>query len=208
MIVILDYGVGNLKSIQNMIRKAGGEAVISSNKELVAKASTVILPGVGAFDHGMEKLHELGFVELLKNLVYEKGVMILGVCLGMQLLFERSEEGSLDGLGFIKGTVKRFQFKKEQNLKVPHMGWNIVNPIENAFLYKNLPNNARFYFVHSFYVECEREQDILATASYGLDFACSVNSGNVFGAQFHPEKSHKFGMQFFKNFLEYINASN
>lgn len=200
MIVILDYGVGNLKSIQNMIKKAGAKAHISSDKAEIEKATAVILPGVGAFDHGMNKLKESGFDELIHRIA-ANGTVILGICLGMQLLFERSDEGQLPGLGLVKGEVKKFEFE-DSKLKIPHMGWNIVEANNSSGLYSGFEEELRYYFVHSFYAYCENPQDVDAQANYGHDFTCGVHRDNIYGAQFHPEKSHKFGVKFFQNFLE------
>lgn len=204
VIVIVDYGMGNLASIQNMIKKVGGEAVVSSNPEELLNASALIFPGVGAFDNAITKLEESGLKDSILNFV-ESGRPFLGICLGMQLLLDGSEEGELKGLGLIKGKAKKFSFD-DPGLKVPHMGWNKVTPKNGAekTLYKGLEEENRFYFVHSFHVECEEPADVFATADYGIEFVCSVNRGNVYGAQFHPEKSHKFGMKFFENFLSTI----
>ncbi len=210
MIVILDYGMGNPNSILNIIRKVGGDARISVDSDDLENASALILPGVGSFDNGMHKLNELGLVKILSRKVCEEGVPFLGVCLGMQLLFETSDEGELQGLGWLKGSVRRFDFSKaadKSRLKVPHMGWNQINPVDYANLYAGLEDEARFYFVHSFYVDCEDQEDVLATCTYGIDFPCSVHRANIWGAQFHAEKSHKFGMAFFRNFLNEVQHS-
>ena len=204
MIAILDYGIGNPSSILNMIKKAGGSAVITADPVIIRASKAIILPGVGSFDNGMTKLNDSGLTSLLNELVVQKGVFFLGICLGMQLLFESSEEGSLPGLGFIKGKSCKFNFDGSANLKVPHMGWNIIQLNENHQIYKGLEQENRFYFVHSYFVKCTNKDNILATANYGGEFTCSVAHKNIIGAQFHPEKSHKFGMKFFKNFLEFI----
>lgn len=203
MIVILDYGIGNLKSILNMIKKAGGNAVISSDVDVIKSARVLILPGVGAFDNGMSKLQSFGFDEVIKAKAKE-GTSILGICLGMQLLFERSEEGQSEGLGLIKGKVKKFNFKGDRTLKIPHMGWNVVNPVGNSGLYDTDIGEHRFYFVHSYFAVCDDKSDIDSRATYGDAFTCGVHRKNIFGAQFHPEKSHKFGLKFFMNFLEKV----
>lgn len=187
-----------------MIRKAGGDAKISAEHSDLRQAKAIVLPGVGAFDNGMRKLDDLGLIPLLSELIIEKKVVFLGICLGMQLLFEKSEEGMLPGLGFIKGHVSKFKFPVGGKLKVPHMGWNVVHPISSSGLYESLENESRFYFVHSYFVHCDEIENVMARAFYGNEFTCSVRSGNVYGAQFHPEKSHKFGLTFFKNFLEII----
>jgi glutamine amidotransferase len=210
MIVIIDIGIGNIKSIENMLNKIGAEVVISSKPDIVSSASAIIFPGVGSFDHGMNKLNESGLLPILVNKVLEGNVPFLGICLGMQLLFDRSEEGVLPGLGWLSGTVKKFNFsnvKLNKALKVPHMGWNIVNPTNYDDLYGNLQQEARFYFVHSFHVNCRDESDIHAKSNHGYSFTCSVHRNNIWGVQFHPEKSHRFGFEFFKNFLMVVKSA-
>ncbi|MDC0994017.1 imidazole glycerol phosphate synthase subunit HisH [bacterium] len=208
MIKILDYGMGNTASLLNMIRKAGGQAELCSKSEGLDNASAIFLPGVGAFDNGMEKLEESGLLDCLRHKVLDDKVPFLGVCLGMQLLFEKSEEGLRPGLALLKGNVTRFDFtglKLSQSLKVPHMGWNVVHPSTYDNLYAGLEEEARFYFVHSYHVNCGNSSDVLATAYYGYEFPCSVRHENIWGAQFHPEKSHRFGIHFFKNFLKELD---
>ena len=205
MIVILDYGVGNLGSIQNMILRAGGRAIISSDINLIASAKGFILPGVGAFDHGMKKLKSSGMLDILESRVIKHNVPILGVCLGMQMLFNNSEEGDIPGLGWIDGSVKKFKFERQDSLiklKIPHMGWNIATPEVQQSLFKGFEDDARFYFVHSYHVVCNDKENVLATTQYGYDFTSSVYKNNIYGVQFHPEKSHRFGMKLFKNFME------
>jgi len=206
MIVVLDYGMGNTASILNMIHRVGGDAVISSDQKQILDADALILPGVGAFDNAMQKLNDSGLVELIKQRVLEDKVIFLGICLGMQLLFDSSEEGTLPGLGLISGAVKRFDFSdlEAQNLKIPHMGWNIVRLQNGSCLFYGFEKDPRFYFVHSFHAVCADPSDVAAICDYGYPFACAVQKGNIFAAQFHPEKSHKFGMQLFKNFLEQV----
>ena len=194
MISIIDYGMGNLGSIQNMLNKLGFESKLESDPDHVKDADSIILPGVGAFDNAMEKLNSSGFSEAIKNFS-ASGAPVLGICLGMQLLATQSEEGELKGLNLIPGDVVKF---KNDTLKVPHMGWNVVNPV-NDILYSQLEEN-RFYFVHSFYYIPEDSNHTAGTTDYGHTFTSSVNRDNVFGAQFHPEKSHKYGMQLLTNF--------
>lgn len=204
MIIILDYGMGNPASILNMIRKVGGNALISMDADMITSASAIILPGVGAFDNGITKLRASGILNLIEKKVLEEKVPFLGICLGMQLLFNSSEEGKQTGLGWIKGSVKRFDFstvESQQRLKVPHMGWNEVMPKSYTTLYSGL-EEARFYFVHSYHAVCENPSHVLATTKHGYEFICSVQNDNIFGVQFHPEKSHRFGMTLFKNFLD------
>jgi glutamine amidotransferase len=201
MIVIVDYGMGNLGSVKNMFKKVGQEAIISSDIEIIKNAKKLLLPGVGSFDNGMKRLKETGLDKILyKKAVVEK-TPILGICLGMQLLTKRSEEGVLDGLGFVAAEVKKFCFS-QSGLKIPHMGWNIAHENKESKLLVDMPEEKRFYFVHSYYVSCTNKDDVLTSTHYGRDFVSSFESGNILGAQFHPEKSHRFGMQLFKNFVE------
>ncbi|NYT78463.1 imidazole glycerol phosphate synthase subunit HisH [Alcaligenaceae bacterium] len=206
MIAILDYGMGNIASIQNMMRRVGGDAVITSDLKNVEGLSGIILPGVGAFDNAMQKLNASGIADVLRYFVLEQKTPFLGVCLGMQLLFESSEEGKLPGLGFIRGEVRRFTGPDFDSgkLKIPHMGWNVVQPREDAALFAGLDQEPRFYFVHSYHVVCADDRDIAATCNYGYDFTCSVHKENIYAAQFHPEKSHRFGMKVFENFMERV----
>ena len=208
MIKILDYGMGNAVSVLNMVCKVGGKAELCSKPSELDLATAIILPGVGSFDNAMIKLENLGFLEILHSKVIKEKIPFLGICLGMQLLFEKSEEGKLPGLGWIKGNVIRFNFSGPQSnihLNIPHMGWNVINPKISEKLFFGLENEARFYFVHSYHVRCDHLFNVLATTNYGYQFACFVRHENILGVQFHPEKSHRFGMQFFKNFLKEMN---
>lgn len=201
--IIIDYNVGNIGSIVSMLKKIGVKAKLSSNKEEILDANRLLLPGVGSFDNGMKHLRESGLIEVLNKKVIEDKTPILGICLGMQLLLEKSEEGKEQGLGWIKGEVKKFDFGDNQKrLKVPHMGWNIATPINKNSLFKNFEEECRFYFVHSYYAVCKNNENILAKTHYGYDFASSIHQDNIYGAQFHPEKSHKYGMHLLKNFVE------
>lgn len=200
MIAILDYGVGNLRSVQNMFKKVGVQAIITSDLEAVQQADKYLLPGVGAFDYGIQRLQEAPFFETLEKQVLDNRKPILGICLGMQLLTNGSEEGRAKGLGWIDAETLKFNLA-DKSLAIPHMGWNKAHPTNHDTLFKQLEDN-RFYFVHSYHVVCYHDENILATANYGQDFTCSIYKDNVFGVQFHPEKSHKFGMQLFKNFGE------
>jgi len=202
MITIIDYGMGNLGSVANMIKKVGGKSIITSNKDDIKNAKKILLPGVGAFDSAVKNLKKLHLWDLIKEKVLVEKVPIMGICLGMQLLTKGSEEGELDGFGFIDAYAKRFEFEKE-DLKIPHMGWNVVNLQKNSKLFEGMEHQEnRFYFVHSFAVECKKNKDILTTTHYGYDFVSSFEKENIIGCQFHPEKSHKFGMKLFKNFVE------
>ncbi|MEJ7760615.1 MAG: imidazole glycerol phosphate synthase subunit HisH [Gemmatimonadaceae bacterium] len=201
MIAIVDYDMGNVASVANMLKRVGApESVLTRDPDVLRRADKVILPGVGAFDKGMRNLAEFGLLEALNEAVIERRVPILGICLGMHLLTKSSEEGQLDGLGWIDAQTVRFRFPENSGLKVPHIGWNYVearrgNPLIPA------GKGSRFYFVHGYYVTCNREEDTIGMASYGFDFACAVNHDNVFGVQFHPEKSHRFGMALLDGFV-------
>ncbi len=201
MIVIIDYGIGNLNSVANMVRHVGGKYHITSNPSEIASADKLILPGVGAFDRGMEALHESGITDALSTAVLQQSVPILGICLGMQLMTKKSEEGRLAGLGWLDAEVRRFHFPELSNLKIPHMGWNTVSTLrENPLI--QLEERQRFYFVHSYYVSCADETDVLATCNYGYDFVAAFARDNIFGVQFHPEKSHRFGMALIRQYVE------
>ena len=201
MIVIIDYGIGNLASVLNMFKKIGTKDVcISSDNTIIEKADKLLLPGVGSFDAGMNNLEKSGIIPILNNKVLIQKTPILGICLGMQLLTQKSEEGIKKGLGWIDGETVKFNFNTNGQLKIPHMGWNYVNvKKENPLIDINEKN--RFYFVHSYYVKCKEEQSI-ATTHYGFDFTCMMNKDNIFGAQFHPEKSLRFGIKFLENFVK------
>jgi len=203
MITIIDYGMGNLGSIQNMVKKAGYVAEISSESEAIAQAEKIILPGVGSFDRAMSNLKALGLTALIQQKA-ATGTPLLGICLGMQLLADSSEEGVMEGLGLIPGKVVKFDLPA--NFKVPHMGWNHVDYDKHSVLFRHFDTleEARFYFVHSYYFAANQEADVIGQTSYGGSFASSVNKKNVYGVQFHPEKSHKFGLQLLKNFIELV----
>jgi len=200
MIVIVDYGLGNLASVLNMFKKIGvKDVIVSGEVEVIAKASKLILPGVGAFDAGMNYLEESQLIAILNQKVIIEKVPILGICLGMQLLTKRSDEGAKNGLGWIDAETIKFNMEPELKLKVPHMGWNYIKvQKQNSLVEVNSKN--RFYFVHSYYVKCIDESQSIATSNFGFDFTCMVNKENIYGAQFHPEKSLKFGMKVLENF--------
>ncbi|HEX6371487.1 MAG TPA: imidazole glycerol phosphate synthase subunit HisH [Longimicrobium sp.] len=200
MIAIVDYGMGNLGSIHNMFRKVGAQAVVTADPAVVARAEKLVLPGVGAFDHGMRSLAERGLVEVLNRKALQERVPVLGVCLGMQLLTERSDEGGLPGLGWIEGETVRFDRTDQPRLHAMHMGWNTLDWHAPHPIFGELPPHPRFYFVHAYHVVCRHERNVLARSTYGYPFASAVVEGNVVGMQFHPEKSHRFGMAVFRAF--------
>lgn len=201
MIVIVDYHMGNVGSIKNMLLRAGYSATISADPAVLAAASKLILPGVGAFDTGMRNIAELGLREVLDRKALKERVPTLGICLGMQLLGASSEEGTLAGLSWIEAkSVKFVQPKDGTVLRVPHMGWNVLTLRRTGRLFANLSPNPRYYFVHSYHVVCQNEEDVVAVTNYGGEVVASVERGNIFGAQFHPEKSHRFGMEILQNF--------
>lgn len=201
MIVVVDYGLGNVGSIVNMIKKVGYKAKVTSSAADILAAERIILPGVGAYDAGMSKLAAKGLIEPLGKAVLEKKIPILGICLGMQLMTNGSEEGKFKGLGWVDASVKKIAFD-ELDKKVPHMGWNTIKPEKPSLVLEGLNQNSRFYFVHSYYVDCHRSEDILLSTKYYRTFVSGFEAGNIIGFQFHPEKSHKFGMQIFTNFLK------
>jgi glutamine amidotransferase len=200
VIAIVDYDMGNVASVANMLKRVGVAApVLTRDPDVLARADKLILPGVGAFDLGMRNLSSLGLIDPIKTAVSEKNVPMLGICLGMQLLTCSSEEGTERGLGWIQGSAKRF--RPTATLKVPHMGWNEVRATRDSELLLT-GSPSRYYFVHSYYVECDSEDSVLATTEYGHEFASIIARDNVFGVQFHPEKSHRYGMALLKSFVE------
>lgn len=201
MIVIVDYKMGNLGSIQNILRKIGVPSVITSDKSVIADAKKIILPGVGGFAAGMVNLREMDLIDVLDQKALKDKVPVLGICLGMQLLGETSEEG-LDekGLAWIPAKSYKFQFTGEKKLPVPHIGWNYIKTTSSHPLTQNSDDHTRFYFVHSYYVQCKEAENVLAKTEYGQEFHSIIGKDNILGVQFHPEKSHRFGMNLLKNF--------
>jgi glutamine amidotransferase len=202
MITIIDYKTGNLGSIRNILKRIGEESVVTSDKVEIARATKLILPGVGAFDTGMRNLAELDLIGILNEKVQVEKIPVLGICLGMQLLAGASEEGSLEGLGWINAENKRFNFKNSLDYKIPHMGWNFVQQQKESALFNGMYPDARFYFVHAYYFNANVPSDVLTTTDYEIEFTSAVEKGNILGVQFHPEKSHKFGMKLLKNFVD------
>lgn len=199
MITIVNYGLGNLGSIANMFKRISEPCEITSNLEKITEAKKILLPGVGSFDAAMNMIRNLGLEQILKKKALEEKVPFLGICLGMQLLTDCSEEGNLLGLGLIKGKAIRFQFN-DKLLKIPHMGWNRIHFKNSSPLLFGMEEEQKFYFAHSYYVVCHHRENVIAQTSYGHDFDSIIQSGNVLGAQFHPERSHRYGMRLLKNF--------
>lgn len=203
MIVIVDYGMGNLQSVKKAFRRIGYEAKVSSSHADILQAEKLILPGVGHFGSGMQKLKNLHLVEVLNKKVLEEGTPFLGICLGMQLLTKHSEEGDAEGLGWFDAKTIRFQLENESGiLRIPHMGWNNIKPAADNGLLNSIPGDALFYFVHSYHVVCSNPEDVLATTEYGIRFVSAIHRKNIAGVQFHPEKSHDHGLRILKNFAE------
>jgi glutamine amidotransferase len=200
MIVILDLGISNTGSLVNMFRKIGEKAIASTDPETVLAADRVVLPGVGAFGRGIQRLDASGMRGVLSEFVKTKGNPVLGICLGMQLLSRGSEEGEGEGLSLIPASTVKLEAPPESRLRIPHMGWNNVNRTRPHPLFDDMADDAKYYFVHSYRVVCDNPDLVIASTDYGMPFVSGVASGNVMGVQFHPEKSHRFGMQLLQNF--------
>ncbi len=201
MIKIIDYGVGNIKAFVNLYKRLGIEIEIASNYRSLTNASKLILPGVGHFDYAMNKFNESGMIETVNNLVTKKKVPVLGICVGMQIMAMSSDEGTKKGLGWIDAEVKKIDIKNN-NFRLPHMGWNNIIINKNDDILKNLDNNSTFYFLHSYYFNCTNENNVVAFSNYGSNFPSIVRQENIIGIQCHPEKSHEFGEQILKNFFD------
>lgn len=201
MLTIVDYNCGNLKSVKRTLDLIGSEAIISSDPKEIALASKIILPGVGHFGNAMSNLESSGIHFALNEAVLEKKTPILGICLGMQIMTSFSEEGNVKGLNWIDAKVKKFNPKNTLRYKSPHTGWNTVEQNKNSLLFNGIID-PEFYFVHGYYVECNQPEDILNTTTYEMQFVSAFEKENIFGVQYHPEKSHKFGQQLIKNFTE------
>lgn len=207
MIGIVDYGVGNLASIRNMLQRVNTSSVISSDQQVLASVDALILPGVGAFDTGISNLRNSGLWDFLNEAVLVKRIPILGICLGVQLLTEGSDEGQLTGLGWIRGRTIAFDRSKlSPQEKVPNMGWRDITIERSSALTENLPPEPRFYFVHSFHLQCMNPEDSIISCRHGYKFTVGVQRDNIWGVQFHPEKSHKFGMRLLENFVTHVRT--
>lgn len=199
MIAIIDYGLGNVQAFKNVYNRLKIPVIIAKTSDDLVGASKLILPGVGSFDYAMQKLNMSGMCQSIERLVLEDKIPLLGVCVGMQMLAKSSDEGRVSGLGWIDAKVRKFNVT---NSILPHMGWNDVRPKAYNGLFKNMQNEAKFYFLHSYYFDACNELDVIAISDYEVNFACAIQSGNIFGVQFHPEKSHHFGTQLLKNYSD------
>ncbi|EBR9808944.1 imidazole glycerol phosphate synthase subunit HisH [Salmonella enterica subsp. enterica serovar Teshie] len=203
MIKIIDYGIGNIQAFLNVYKRLGISADVARSVDDIESATHLVLPGVGAFDQAMALFNDSGLREGIEKRVFEERIPIIGICVGMQMLATSSEEGNTSGLGWIPGQVRTFSSNiASKNLPMPHMGWNSINKRKNTLLLKDFEETPSFYFLHSFYYECDDVDDVLATAEYGHNFHCIVGRNNIFGIQCHPEKSHSSGYQLLKNFAE------
>ena len=202
MIAIVDYGMGNLYSVKNMLKYLGYDSDVTGEISRIEAADKLILPGVGNFGRAMDVIRQSGLLEILNRKVLEEKTPILGICLGMQLLLEHSEEGDCDGFGWIPGEVKKFCFPDHPELKIPHMGWDYIEKQKESHLFADSTDGERYYFVHSYYVTCRSRADVAATTEYGIRFDSVVQRDNIMGTQFHPEKSHRFGMGILGNFAK------
>lgn len=202
MIAIVDYGVGNIGALLNMFEYLGVDAQASGDGQMLMRAEKILLPGVGAFDKAMSRLRTQNLVEPLNDAVLRRRVPVLGVCLGMQLLCRRSEEGAEAGLGWIEADVRRMTVPAGSGLKVPHIGWTDVRPTRDSPLFEPSSEAERFYFDHSFYVSCDDDKNVTAVIDYGAELCCALGAGNISGVQFHPEKSHRYGMRLLKAFAK------
>ena len=202
MITIVDYGLGNIQAFVTVYKRLNVEVRVARDEQALRGATRIVLPGVGAFDHALDLLQASGMREALDEMVLRDGVPVLGICVGMQILAEGSDEGRLPGLGWISGRVRALASRPEvAGLPLPHMGWNDVDPVPGEPLFAGMERDARFYFLHSFYFDCaEPAQHTAARARYGIDFSCAVRRGHIAGVQFHPEKSHHWGTGLLKNF--------
>tara|TARA_B100000963_G_scaffold352067_1_gene364688 strand:+ start:1070 stop:1681 length:612 start_codon:yes stop_codon:yes gene_type:complete len=200
MIAIIDYGSGNIAAIENLLRKNRIESQVTIDPRLIEKADKLILPGVGSFDATMRLLHDTGMFDVLNEQVIEKKKNILGICVGMQIMAEKSDEGQLDGFGWIPGTVKKIPINNDSKPSLPHMGWNSISH-NNDEIFQKINSSLGFYFLHSYYFDVKDKSHAIASTNYYKDLTCTVKNKNIIGTQFHPEKSHSNGAQIFKNFV-------
>jgi glutamine amidotransferase len=200
MLAIIDYGVGNLTSILNMHRRLGIQAMITGKPEEIEKADKLLIPGVGHFDKCMQNFNGSGLREIVEKRAMIEKVPLLGICVGAQMMMRQSEEGSERGLGWLNGDTVKFRLPAGSGLKVPHMGWSDVRWVRPLPLWADMPEEPRFYFAHSYHFQFDTDQYVAATVNYGYDFACGFNRDNIYGVQFHPEKSHRYGMKLLTNF--------
>ena len=199
--IIINSGLGNFNSVLNMIRKCGSNALLTNSYEDVFNSKKIILPGIGSFDQAIKSLRKFSLDKAICEAL-NNGSYLLAICVGMQMLFDSSEEGNLKGLSLIKGKIKKFKFNTNTNkLPIPHMGWNNIDLKKKSKLFFDQTENNRFYFAHSYYAVCQNTEDELSSTNYSFEFTSSVENNNIFGVQFHPEKSHKFGVKLFKNFI-------
>jgi imidazole glycerol-phosphate synthase subunit HisH len=204
MIAIIDYGLGNIRSFVNLYERLNIKIKIAHVPGDIKDASKLILPGVGAFDHAMTQLNNSGMRDELEKQVLANKIPVIGICVGMQILAKSSDEGKLSGLGWIDGNVRKFDVSGiPYKTKLPHMGWNTINPRDGCPLLYGFDSDSRFYFLHSYYFVCNNKENIIATTSYGVDFASAISQDNIFGIQFHPEKSHSNGIQLLHNFSKF-----
>ena len=202
MIAIIDYGMGNLKSVKRKMDRIGVESIITSDPEGIKKSDKIILPGVGHFAKAVSEIKSRGLWDLLSDQVLVEKKPVLGICLGMQLMAKHSEEGNSEGLGWIDANVVRFKVSDTARYKIPHMGWNTINPVKDSSLFANITSDSEFYFVHSYHVQCNNSKDILAETIFDYPFTSAFQKENIFGVQFHPEKSHDAGELLLRNFVE------
>jgi imidazole glycerol-phosphate synthase subunit HisH len=206
MIAIIDYGVGNLRSVEKALQFVGGDALVTSDLETINKAEAIVLPGVGAFSEAMKKIKASGVEEAVKNAI-SSNKPFLGICLGMQMLFDYSEEGGdrVEGLKIFKGCIKKIP--QSINMKIPHMGWNTIKYEKESKIFKGIEDQSFFYFVHSYYLECKQREIVAGTAHYGIQFDAAINIGNIYATQYHPEKSGEVGLKLLKNFVESLKTA-
>jgi glutamine amidotransferase len=203
MITIIDYGVGNINAFVNVYKRVNVPVKIAKTKEDLIGTEKLILPGVGHFDHAMTRLNNSGMRDTLDELVLDQKIPVIGICVGMQMMANNSDEGNMEGLKWIDATVKKFdETKINQVTRLPHMGWNDVKPVKDLELFKGLEDNSIFYFLHTYYFQCNNKEDIMAVTEYGGEFASAAHHENKYGIQFHPEKSHQYGEILLHNFAK------